>query len=128
MLQEKVAESTTMFANVTVQDLINTIEKLPDPALYVAVTAWLLLYVIGWFGGIKAHKTVFLVTVISSTLIGLLSLRVPGVVIKWLMTFWPGVFPVFLVMTIYMLLIIAMAVSLYETWVVTQEEIRSDKG
>lgn len=62
---------------VTLSQFFELIAKIPEPVLYIALTAWLLLYVIGWFGGINAHTKVALITVISSTLIAIGALPVP---------------------------------------------------
>ncbi|MCA9732257.1 MAG: hypothetical protein H6696_18835 [Deferribacteres bacterium] len=114
---------------VTLSQFFELIAKIPEPVLYIALTAWLLLYVIGWFGGINAHTKVALITVISSTLIAIGALPVPTWILKFILQYFPNsIIPVFLVFSVYLALIIGMAVSLYETWVVTQEEIRSDKG
>ncbi len=131
MIQDpsSLAEAATAGNNITISQLLEVVDRIPEPAFYMALTAWLLLYVIGWFGGIKDHKKVFVITVVASTLIAIGSLPVPASVLKFLLGYFnTSVIPVFAVLICYLAFIIAMAVSLYETWVVTQEEITSDKG
>jgi len=131
MIQDpaSLADAASAGTSITIAQILEVIDRIPEPAFYMALTAWLLLYVIGWWGGIKDHKKVFTVTVIASTLIAVGALPVPAGALKFLLGYFQNsVIPVFVVVIGYLALIIAMAVSLYETWVVTQEEITSDKG
>ncbi|KAA3619360.1 MAG: hypothetical protein DWQ05_01170 [Calditrichaeota bacterium] len=124
-----VTDPSTIGIDVNIAQILDKIDQIPDPAFYMALTAWLLLYVIGWFGGVKDHVKVYLITVIASTVIAIGALPVPAQILRIMMQYFSGsVIPVFIVLVSYLALIVAMAVSLYETWVVTQEEIRSDKG
>ncbi|KAA3660792.1 MAG: hypothetical protein DWQ10_05905 [Calditrichaeota bacterium] len=116
-------------SDVNLSQFFVLVEKIPEPVFYMALTAWLLMYVIGWFGGIKDHTKVAVITVIASTVIAIGALPVPVGLLKITLQYFPSsIIVVFLLFIAYMACILGMAVSLYETWVVTQEEIRSDKG
>ena len=113
-------------SDIEVSKLIEFLLDLPDPALYVAVTAALLVYVIGWFGGTKHQVSKVVISTVFVTLIGFFGLPIPAFVLKFMLAFAPAILSIILVYTFYVAFLLGMAISLYETWTVTQEEMRVD--
>ena len=113
-------------SDIEVSKLIEFLLDLPDPALYVAVTAALLVYVIGWFGGTKHQVSKVVISTVFVTLIGFFGLPIPAFVLKFMLAFAPAIPSIILVYTFYVAFLLGMAISLYETWTVTQEEMRVD--
>ncbi|MCA9742887.1 MAG: hypothetical protein H6695_00670 [Deferribacteres bacterium] len=108
----------------SIDGLIRQIEGLPKEGIYVAIAIGLLLFIIGWFGGTKNTPKKVLTCIILVTVVGIFSLPVATALYKWLA---PGLSPVGAFSVVYLvwcLYLIGMAISLYETLIVTADEAR----
>ena len=117
---------TTRVANgldTPIKEIIDQIGMMPDTVMYVAVTVGFMLFVVGYFAGIKQNKTKMLFSALIVMLVGLFSVRVPAFIFKFMVIY--NVDPTLALGITYIIwtyLLLAMAISLYETWIVTIKE------
>lgn len=124
MGQQPALSDSTVTNPDSIKELIGQIDRLPTEGIYVAVAIGLLLYIIGWFGGTKHTRNKVVTCVIIVTLVGVFSLPVATGIFESLQSslgaFWAFAI-IYLGWCIYLG---GMAISLYETFIVTAEEGR----
>ncbi len=117
------AADSTELPPYALDKIIAYIDRLPSEGIYVAISIGLLLYLIGWFGGgTQQQKSKVLAVVIIITVISIFSLPVPTNLFIMLAPSM-GVEVAFSVVSIlWLMFLLGMAISLYETFIVTAEE------
>ncbi len=115
-----VSDSTNL--DMTLGQLLDSIEKMPTTAVYVAATVGLMLFVIGWFAGIRENKFQMMLSAFIAVVVGFFSLRLPAMVIKLLASFINPQIALLVVYIIWSFFLVGMAIFLYETWIVTLKE------
>jgi len=99
--------------------------SIPETALYVAMSIGLLLYVIGWFGGTKYTRNKVLSCIIVTVLVCVFSSPIVFWFFKVLLSAGANAALAFaIVYVLWASFMIGMAISLYETFIVTAEEGR----
>lgn len=124
MGQETAAPDTVARDPDSIIGLIEQIERLPNEGIYVAVAIGLLLFVIGWFGGTKNTPKKVLTCIILVIVVGIFSLPVATAIYLWLQ---PGLGTLGAFSVVYLawcFYLVGMAISLYETLIVTADEAR----
>ena len=99
--------------------------SIPETALYVAMSIGLLLYVIGWFGGTKYTRNKVFSCIIVTVLVCVFSSPIVFWFFKVLLSAGANAALAFaIVYVLWASFMIGMAISLYETFIVTAEEGR----
>ncbi|RME01399.1 MAG: hypothetical protein D6814_01615 [Calditrichaeota bacterium] len=121
------ADTTSTIANnglnTTLQQVLDQIGQMPNTVMYVAITVGLMLFVVGWFAGIKQNKTKMMFSALIVCIVGFFSLRVPAWLFKILVLYILPPIPALIVVYLaWLYFLLAMAIFLYETWIVTIKE------
>ncbi len=113
---------TTNGLNTSLGVIIDKMQNIPDIAFYIAVTIGLMLYVIGWFGGIRNNRWQAVLSTIVAMAVGFFALPVPAFLVKLTAPLLGATISLAIVYTLWLFLIILVGISLYETWIVTAKE------
>ncbi len=106
-----------------ISSILDAIFQMPNTVVYVAVTVGLMLFVVGWFAGIKENKTKMFFSALIVVVVGFFSLRVPAIMVKYLTLYvFPATVSLAIVYFIWTFILLAMAIFLYETWIITFKE------
>jgi hypothetical protein len=125
MMQQEAASSDSTATNPdSIKDLIEQIDQLPTEGIYVAIAVGLLLYIIGWFGGTKHSLKKVIACVVIVTLIGIFSLPIAAYIFESLQPTLGALWAFSVVYLAWCIYLGGMAISLYETLIVTAEEGR----
>lgn len=96
---------------------------MPDTLFWVGLTASVMLYVIGWFGGTNLQKGKIFITVTISMTVAALCLPAAAYILTLMLSIFPTGLAISLVFLGYGIFMMGMAISLYETMIVTQNEL-----
>lgn len=124
MGQQPAAADSIIVNQDSITDLVRQIDRLPTEGIYVAVAIGLLLFIIGWFGGTKMTYNKVFTCVIIVTLVGIFSLPLATFLFKWLHPALGSTGAFSVVYILWSMYLLGMAISLYETLIVTAEEAR----
>ncbi|HHL73855.1 MAG TPA: hypothetical protein ENJ29_15200 [Bacteroidetes bacterium] len=109
--------------DIPVSGVIAMILDMPDTLFWVGLTASVMLYVIGWFGGTNLQKGKIFITVTISMTVAALCLPAAAYILTLMLSIFPTGLAISLVFLGYGIFMMGMAISLYETMIVTQNEL-----
>lgn len=113
---------TTNYLNTTIGEVIQKIQILPREGVYVAVAIGVLLIIVGWFGGTRFNLKQISFSVVIVLLVGFFSLPIPAFVLTYLLRVIPPAPALIIVYFFWVSIMLVIALSLYETWIVTIKE------
>ncbi len=114
--------------DVPISDIIAMILNMPDTLFWVGLTASVMLYVIGWFGGTRLQKAKIFFTLAICMAVAMLCLPAAAYILALMLRVFPANIAVSMIFFFYGLFMMGMAISLYETMIVTQNELFSQNN
>ena len=109
---------------VQVLQLNKFFDMFPNEGIWVSCAIGLLLYVIGWFGGTKLTLNKIASCIVITILVGIFSIPVAVLAYRWLLYSFGVIIAFSVVYIVWIAYLLGMAISLYETLIVTAEEGR----
>ena len=123
-LAAQAAAKTADSLQYTLKDLIDAANKLPHTGIWIAVTLGLMLLLIGWFGGTRFNIKQIFFSILLAILVAIFGLPVPMWILAALLNlgFVPPALALLFVFLIWVVFILSIAISVYETFIVTIKE------